>query len=145
MNKILTQRERRSHFNQAKRKNPILEANKYLEYLETHPALTYQDVAKKLGISKARVSQMIALVKKLPQEIIDYLTPKDDPEDPCHFTERKLRPLTLMESDEAKIERFREMKDGLLKRRNTGKLVSTTRHKVFTFLVGARGFEPPTP
>ena len=91
-----------------------MEANKYLEYLETHPALTYQDVAKKFGISKARVSQMIALVKKLPRAIIDCLIDKAEPENLCYFTERRLRPLTLMESDEAKIGRFREMKDGLL-------------------------------
>lgn len=112
LNKILTQKERRSHHNQAKQKNPIFEAYKYLEYFENHPGLSYRDVAQKFNISKTRVSQMIALVKKLPQEILDYLT-RQAPENPCYFTERKLRPLTLMESDEAKIQRFRELKDGL--------------------------------
>ena len=113
-NKIFTQKEWRSHINQSKRKNPILEGYKYLEYLENNSISTYRDVARKFNISKARVSQMIALVKKLPQEIIDYFTNKDEKPDLCYFTERKLRPLTLMESDEVKIKRFNEMKNGLV-------------------------------
>jgi len=54
---------------------------------------------------------MIALVKKLPQEIIDYFTGKVEPANLNYFTERRLSPLTLLKSDEAKIERFREMKN----------------------------------
>jgi hypothetical protein len=70
-------------------------------------------VAEKYSISKARVCQMIALVKKLPQEIIDYIKSKDHHEDLYYFTERRLRPLTLLESDEAKIDGFRKMKNSL--------------------------------
>jgi hypothetical protein len=113
-NKIYTQKEWRSHIRQSKRKNPILEGYKYLQYLENTPNSTYRDVAEKFNISKARVSQMIALVIKLPQEIIDYLTNKDEKPDLCYFTERKLRPLTLLESNEAKIEKFNEMKNVLV-------------------------------
>ena len=112
VNKIFTQKEWRSHLSRTKKKNPILEGYKYLNYLEEFPDSTYRDVAEKFNISRARVSQMIALVKKLPQEITDYLTSKDEPANLCYFTERKLRPLTLMGSDEEKIERFRKMKRG---------------------------------
>jgi len=53
---------------------------------------------------------MIALCKRLPAEIIDYLINTDEPEILKHFTERKLRPLTLLESDQDKIKKFDEMK-----------------------------------
>ena len=92
-------------------KNPILEAYNYIEYLESHPNITYQNVAEKFNISKARVSQMIALVKKLPQEIIDYLLNKEERLNLNYFTERKLRPLTLLASDDDKINKFNEMKE----------------------------------
>ncbi|MBU4000547.1 recombinase family protein [Patescibacteria group bacterium] len=112
-NKIFTQKQWLSHFNQSKKKNPILEAYTYIGYLESHPNLTYQDVAEKFNISKARVSQIIALVKKLPQEIIDCFLNKEEHLNLNYFTERKLRPLTLLKSDQAKIEGFREMKSEL--------------------------------
>ena len=57
---------------------------------------------------------MIALLKRLPQEIIDYLIKIYATKRLSEFTERKLRPLTLMESDEDKIEKFMEMNEKLL-------------------------------
>ena len=63
--KIMTQREWNSYLNQAENKNPILEGFRYLECLEESPGSTYKNVASKFNISKARVSQMIALVTKL--------------------------------------------------------------------------------
>jgi hypothetical protein len=53
---------------------------------------------------------MIALCKRLPPEITEYLINTDEPEILKHFTERKLRPLTLLASDEDKIKKFYEMK-----------------------------------
>lgn len=71
--KIPTQREWRKYLNQGQKTNPILQGFKYLEYLEEFPNLTYKDVATEFNISKARVSQMIALIKKLPRKIVDFL------------------------------------------------------------------------
>ena len=56
---------------------------------------------------------MIALFRKLPSEITDFLLNKDEPEILKHFTERKLRPLTLMATDDDKIRKFAEMKEAL--------------------------------
>ncbi len=53
---------------------------------------------------------MIALCKRLPPEITDYLINTDEPEILKHFTERRLRLLTLLASDEDKIKKFDEMK-----------------------------------
>ncbi|GAB6910168.1 hypothetical protein JCM12296A_60250 [Desulfosarcina cetonica] len=54
---------------------------------------------------------MIALCKRLPKEITDYLLDIDDPETLKFFTERRLRPLTLIADDDEKINRFNEMKE----------------------------------
>ncbi len=56
---------------------------------------------------------MIALCKRLPPEITEYLINTDEPEILKHFTERKLRPLTLLASDEDKIKKFYEMREVL--------------------------------
>ena len=52
------------------------------------------------------VYQMTALVTKLPSEIRDFLAGAKDPAVLQYFTERRLRPLTIMPSDEDKIARF---------------------------------------
>jgi hypothetical protein len=49
---------------------------------------------------------MIALVKKLPQDIIDFLINQNQSENISYYTERKLRPLPLLMTDEEKIEKF---------------------------------------
>ena len=49
----------------------------------------------------------------LPAEIRDFLAGANDHAVLQHFTERRLRPLTIMPSDEEKIERFREMLAGV--------------------------------
>ena len=87
-------------------KNPIKEGQKYLDYLNSNPGFKYRDVADAFGVSKARVSQMISIVRKLPKGIIDNFFMKNYSENLKVFTERKLRPLTLLESDEKKIEKF---------------------------------------
>jgi hypothetical protein len=76
-NKTLTKREWQSPLGKAKKKNPIFEGYKYLECLEGSHKLKYRDVANKFNVTKARVSQMITLVKKLPPEIIDYVAEND--------------------------------------------------------------------
>ena len=85
----------------------------FLEYLNDNPGSTYNDIANEFGMSKARVCQMVALVKKLPIEITDYLMNTYEPEVLKHFTERRLRPLTLLASDDDKRKKFDEMKDAL--------------------------------
>lgn len=109
LNKTITEREWQSVLNKTSRKNPVIEGQKYFEYLDSNPDFKYQDVANEFGVSKARVSQMIALIRKLPQEIIDYFLNEDDVDVTRNITERKFRPLTLLDSDEEKIYRFMDM------------------------------------
>ena len=56
---------------------------------------------------------MIALYKRLPARITDFLINTNAPEILGHFTERRLRPLTLLLSDEEKIKKFEEIKETL--------------------------------
>jgi len=48
------------------------------------------------GITKSRVCEMLALCKRLPTEMTDYVLDTDEPEVLKHFTKRKLRPMTWM-------------------------------------------------
>ena len=52
---------------------------------------------------------MISLVTKLPKEILDFFTTEIHLENLRDFSERKLRPLTLLNKDEEKIKRFSKM------------------------------------
>lgn len=55
---------------------------------------------------------MVSLYNRLPVRITDYLMNTDEPKILKYFTERRLRPLTLMTSDDdEKINRFNEMKE----------------------------------
>jgi len=48
-------------------------------------------------------------VNRLPVTITDYLMNTDEPELLKHFTERRLRPLTLLTSDDDKLRKFDKM------------------------------------
>jgi hypothetical protein len=56
---------------------------------------------------------MIALCKRLPPENTEYLINTDEPDILKRFTERRLRPLTLLASDDDKITKFDEMREVL--------------------------------
>ena len=57
---------------------------------------------------------MQSFVKKLPQEIIDYFLYENEHLNLNYFTERKLRPLTLLASDDDKLRKFYEMQEAIL-------------------------------
>jgi hypothetical protein len=113
-NKAITQKDwKRSIRQKRKLKNPVRIGFEFVEYLSKDPNATYDDLSLDAGITKARVCQMIALCKRLPPEITEYLINTEEPEILKHFTERKLRPLTLLASDEDKIMKFDEMREVL--------------------------------
>ena len=79
---------------------PILEARRY-ERLLSDPFINSQaDVAREFGITRARVSQIMGLLK-LPEEIQKVLLGLDDQRAIRFFSERRLRPL-LMTQDAAR-------------------------------------------
>jgi predicted transcriptional regulator len=67
------------------------------------------DLAKRYGISRARVTQYLNLLK-LPEEIIDFLKANKDRDSVLrYFTERRLRDLTRLKGNERRVKRFRRM------------------------------------
>jgi len=91
--------------------NPVWIGFQLIEYLNVHPNALYDDLSNGAGFTEVRVCQMIALCRRLPTEITDFLMNINEPEVLKHFTERRLRPLTLMVSDDEKINRFNQMKE----------------------------------
>ena len=53
---------------------PVRTGFEFVEYLDKNPNATYDDLSLDAGITKARVCQMIALCKRLPPEITDWVS-----------------------------------------------------------------------
>ena len=103
-NKAITQKDwKRSVRQKRKLPNPVRTGLEFVEYLNKNPNATYDDLSVDAGITKARVCQMVALYKRLPADITNFLMNVNEPKILKHFTERRLRPLTLMDSDDEKI------------------------------------------
>lgn len=114
-NRAITQRQWKQNLRRLKGyTNPVKTGLQYLEFLKDHPESTYDDIAGMFGVSKARVCQMVALCNRLPSTVTDYILNTDDPGILKHFTERKLRPLTLLSTDDDKIKMFDAMKACLM-------------------------------
>ncbi|NIA16163.1 MAG: hypothetical protein GWP08_19040 [Nitrospiraceae bacterium] len=77
------------------------------QLLETPEIRSKADIAKHLGISRARVTQTLNLLKLAP-DIQTYILSITD-EEALFFTERCLRPLTQISGPEAQRAAFREM------------------------------------
>jgi hypothetical protein len=89
--------------------NAVQTGVRFVEYLNQNPNATYDELAADAGLTRARVCQMIALCRRLPTEITDFLMDTDDPETLKFFTERRLRPLTFKATEDEKINRFNEI------------------------------------
>jgi hypothetical protein len=77
-------------FRPAPRKNIITEALKIREYLRQDSSRSFRHAAEHFGISRARVSQLMRMLKHLPGELIDQLKDCQDPEILRKFSGRKL-------------------------------------------------------
>ena len=84
-----------------------------LHFLKQDPKRTYADAAKKWGITKARISQLLSIFNKLPNEVLDVLLDGNEML-LQHFNERRLRPLTRLGSDDEKIKTFNNMRKNLM-------------------------------
>jgi hypothetical protein len=60
-------------------------------------------------VSRERVYQLTSLVTKLPPRIKDFLAGTKDPDLLRFFTERRLRPLTMLSDSEAQMAQFAEL------------------------------------
>jgi hypothetical protein len=70
---------------------------------------TQAALARKLGISKARLTQIMNLLK-LPPEIRSYIRKLDDQELLHFFNEKRLRPIASIQDEKIQIFEFKKMK-----------------------------------
>jgi len=84
--------------------NPIKQALAMHQLLGTPCIRSRADIAKHLGISRARVTQTLNLLKLAP-EIQQHMLELPD-EETTFFTERRLRPLTKISPGNAQLEAF---------------------------------------
>ena len=66
-------------------------------------------LARKLGLSKARLTQIMNLLKLAP-EIRSYIKKLDDLELLNYFNEKRLRPIAGIEDKQTQLEKFEELK-----------------------------------
>lgn len=79
--------------------------------MDSGEAKTQADLARKLGVSRAKVTQMLNLFK-LDQEILEFILELDETDKRLRvLTERKLRCLVKMANREEQKERFWELAD----------------------------------
>lgn len=87
---------------------PILEARRYDRLLEDAFINSQADVARELGITRARVSQVMGLLK-LPEKIQRALLGLDDQRAVRYFSERRLRPLLAIPDETRQVREFKTM------------------------------------
>jgi len=105
----ITTREWAQYETGLKRDNPILKGLRWLRVFEDESVRTYAQAAEIIGVSRERVYQLTSLVTKLPSRIKDFLAGTDDPAVLRFFTERRLRPLTMIPDGEMQMAQFAEL------------------------------------
>ena len=91
--------------------NPVKQAFIFKDLLEQGTCATQADLAKHLGMSRARVTQTLNLLKLAPV-ILDILL--NLPDDQIHlFSERRLRPITQITSHKRQTHAFRKLRTDL--------------------------------
>ncbi len=81
---------------------------KWHAQMENDSVLTRAKIAHKEGISRARVTQVMALLD-LPQEIQNHLSKLTDPLEIRFLNERRLRQIVSLKSDALRLEEWAEM------------------------------------
>lgn len=64
---------------------------------------TYEQIARKFGVSKVEVCYHMALINRLPAEFVTWLEKSDDPEVLRVFTERRLRPIARIKARKKQV------------------------------------------
>jgi len=77
--------------------------------LKLDDSLTMAKIAENRGISRARVTQIMNLLK-LPKEIISHVASVSDKQDCRLFCERNLRQILAKEDAAARLAAFRQLR-----------------------------------
>lgn len=105
--KRITRRLLKEHRPVKCKPNPITTALKYREISNDTAYQSMERVAQEFGVSRVRIHQMMNLLK-LDQRIIDYITSITNPRQNNFWTERKLRAIAQLPTDQQYV-RFKRM------------------------------------
>ena len=89
--------------------SPLLEAWRYANILQSDPFVkTQADLARELGVSRVRITQVMSLLRLAP-EIQAQLLRLTDQQAIRFFSENRLRPLTQIADPARQLEEFRKL------------------------------------
>jgi hypothetical protein len=88
--------------------NIFLKAEEYSRLLQGKVVNNKAELAKKEGITRARVTQILNLLK-LASEIQDYLSSLTEESILRYFTERRLRRIATEKDHKSQIKKFEEL------------------------------------
>ena len=89
--------------------SPLQEARRYARILENDPSLkTRADLAREMGVSRARVTQIMNLLR-LDSEVQERVLGLEDQRAVRFFSERRLRPLIQIEDPKRQVREFEKM------------------------------------
>ena len=87
----------------------LVRAEKYTEMLKTGKVKSQAEMARQEGITKARLTQIMNLLKLAPR-IKEYLKNLNDPALLRYFNEKRLRPIASIKDKQNQLEKFEELK-----------------------------------
>jgi hypothetical protein len=88
--------------------NPLMEAKRYRNLLSDPLINNQSDIARDLGVTRARVSQLMSLLKLAP-EIQKTLLGFEDQKMVRFFSEYRLRPLLTINNPDQQVKEFKKM------------------------------------
>lgn len=71
-------------------KNIVAEALRFRHYLTENPSRTYEETGRHFGVSRARVSQLMGILRQLPKNFLDSMSDCSDPNVLSTFSGREL-------------------------------------------------------
>lgn len=90
-------------------RNAIRVARRFDDWLQSVGDRSYAKVAEHFGVSRPMVCYHIALVRRLPQDFVEWLEANQDPAVLAYFTERRLRPVAKLSDGEAQVTALGDM------------------------------------
>ena len=89
--------------------SPLLEARRYASLLQRDPFVkTQADLAQEMGVSRVRITQIMSLLRLVP-EIQEQLLRLTDQQAIRFFSENRLRPLTQIDNPARQFEEFQKL------------------------------------
>lgn len=108
-NPLILQKKKKPKPARRKPHNAFLKAKQYEKLLQRKKVKNKTELAQRQGISRARVTQILNLLKLAP-EIREYLESLTDEKQLRYYTERRLRPITVTKGHKSQMEKFDKLK-----------------------------------